>query len=112
MANGATFRRLALLLPDVAEGAHHGHPDFRLEGRVFASLQPGETVGMVILPPARQQQLLSGGTAGLRAASGAWGRAGCTLIELAAAPDDLLRALLTDGWQEMTARLAAKRSKK
>ncbi len=108
----ATFRKLALALPDVEEGAHQGHPDFRNGGRVFASLQPGETVGMVILPPARQQELLARGDVGLRAANGAWGRQGCTLVELDAVDEPNLRALLTDAWQHLQARLAAKRTKK
>ncbi|MCA8966194.1 MAG: MmcQ/YjbR family DNA-binding protein [Planctomycetes bacterium] len=111
-ARAATFRRLALALPDTEEGAHHGHPDFRHEGRVFASLQPGETVGMVILPPPRQQELLARGEAALRPANGAWGRQGCTLVELAAADQQLLRELLTDAWQFAAAKTAAKRTKK
>lgn len=112
MADAATFRRLVLAMPDVEEGAHQGHADFRLGGRVFATLQPGETVGMVVLPQARQQELLQRGTPGLRAASGAWGRAGCTLFELAAVTDSALGELLTDGWQHMLAKLAGKRGKK
>jgi len=46
------FRRLALALPDATEGAHGGHPDFRIGGKVFASLgYPDATLGMVKLAP-------------------------------------------------------------
>src|SRR5262245_20824159 len=43
------FRSLALSLPETAEGAHMGHPDFRVGGRIFATLGPGEAWSMVKL---------------------------------------------------------------
>lgn len=49
------FRRLALSLPDVTEGAHMGHPDFRVRGKVFATLWPKDLLGMVKLTPEQQQ---------------------------------------------------------
>ncbi|HQZ37502.1 MAG TPA: MmcQ/YjbR family DNA-binding protein [Vicinamibacterales bacterium] len=45
------FRDLALGLGDTVEGAHMGHPDFRANGRIFATLYPGEGTGMIKLPP-------------------------------------------------------------
>ena len=45
------FRGLALDLPEAVEGAHMGHPDFRVGGKIFASLGPDEAWGMVKLPP-------------------------------------------------------------
>ena len=45
------FRRLALALPGAEEGSHQGHPDFRVNGRVFASLDAKETVGMAVVTP-------------------------------------------------------------
>ena len=43
------FRRLALGMTDVVEGAHMGHPDFRASGRIFATLHPDRKTGMVAL---------------------------------------------------------------
>jgi hypothetical protein len=54
------FRELALSLPDAVEGAHQGHPDFRVGGKVFASLQPGRGLGMVKLTPGQQAGPASG----------------------------------------------------
>ncbi|MFM1872114.1 MAG: hypothetical protein RL398_1536 [Planctomycetota bacterium] len=99
MADEATFRRLALDLPEVVEGGHHGNADFRTAGRVFASVHPGGATAMVRLELARQQQLLQAPTPCLTPANGAWGKQGCTLIALAAARDTLLRSLLTDAWE-------------
>ena len=70
------FRRLALALPDSVEGAHHGHPDFRAHGRVFASLHPDGEQGMVRVPLPVQQELVGSRGGAFVPANGAWGRAG------------------------------------
>ena len=41
------FRRIALGLTDAIEGSHMGHPDFRVNGRIFATLHPDNKFGMV-----------------------------------------------------------------
>lgn len=93
------FRRLALELPDVVEGTHHDHPDFRAHGRVFASLHPDGVRAMVKVPPAVQQQLCAAPTGAFAPANGAWGRAGCTLFVLAGATVEVVREALREGWQ-------------
>lgn len=45
----AEFRILALSLPEATEAAHVGHPDFRIRGKIFATLGPDEAWGMVKL---------------------------------------------------------------
>ena len=45
------FRKVALAMQDAIEGAHMGHPDFRANGRIFASLHSGDRTGMVKLTP-------------------------------------------------------------
>lgn len=49
----ADFRRIALTLPHARERAHMGHPDFRVNGKIFATLLPrgDEDWGMVKLKP-------------------------------------------------------------
>ena len=50
------FRRLALALPDTAESAHMRHPDFRVNGKIFATLgYPDSGWGMVKLTPEQQE---------------------------------------------------------
>ena len=48
------FRQLALGLPEAVESAHMGHPDFRIRGKIFATLGPAEAWGMVKLTPDEQ----------------------------------------------------------
>ncbi|MCC6671769.1 MAG: MmcQ/YjbR family DNA-binding protein [Planctomycetes bacterium] len=102
------FRRLALALPDAVEGAHHDHPDFRVRGRIFASLHPGGTAGMVKVPPAEQARLVRAHGAAFAPANGAWGRQGCTTVHLAAVDAAVLRAALAAAWQWAMEALPAK----
>ncbi len=52
------FREIVLSMDGAAEGAHMKHPDFRANGRVFASLTPGEETAVVKLAPEEQQELM------------------------------------------------------
>jgi hypothetical protein len=79
----AQFRRLAMRLPDVEAGAHQGHADFRVEGRIFASLGvAGSDQAMVRLPTTLQQALVSAQPDRFIPCNGAWGRQGCTFLIL------------------------------
>lgn len=76
MATAATFRRLALALPQATEGAHGGHPDFRDANKVFASLGvPDNTWGMVKLTPQQQDMLSDAEPGAFKPATGAWAAA-------------------------------------
>lgn len=105
------FRRLAMALPDVIEGAHQQHADFRHAGSVFATLPDGAT-GMVKVPPDTQRQLVAAPGGVFRPASGAWGRAGCTLLRLDGVEAAVARDALTAAWQFAAASAAARRGKK
>jgi hypothetical protein len=84
------FRRIVLGLRDAVEGAHMGHPDFRVNGRIFASLNDDETRGMVVLTPEEQERFIREYPSAFAPESGAWGRAGCTRVHLAAADEEAL----------------------
>ena len=105
------FRKLALGCPDAAESEHQNHPDFRLSGRVFATIHPDGVTAMVKLPPATQAQLLAANSA-FRPASGAWGRAGCTLVDLPSVSLAVMRDAVTEAWQFAAAMTAIQRAKK
>jgi hypothetical protein len=105
------FRRIALSMPDAVEGQHHGHPDFRRGGRVFASLHPDGKQGMVRVSPLQQRELLAADQSGFTAANGAWGRAGCTMVELAAASIAAVRAAMMLAWQEAATARRVQRSR-
>jgi hypothetical protein len=88
------FRELALALDGVTEGAHMGHPDFRANNRIFASLRQDDTTGMIKLLPEQQAEFLRDHPAMFTPSPGAWGRQGCTDVVLAKARVPPMRAAM------------------
>jgi hypothetical protein len=73
-----------------------GHADFRVRGRIFATLgAPTADWAMIKLPPADQAFLFRVGGAPFQPAAGAWGRQGCTLVRLADASTATVREALS-----------------
>jgi hypothetical protein len=73
----AEFRRLALSLPGVEESAHMDHPDFRVGGKIFATLgYPDKSWGMVKLFPDQQKEFVAAEPGDVRAGEGRVGQAG------------------------------------
>jgi hypothetical protein len=93
------FCRLALALPEALEGEHMGHPDFRIRGRIFASLWPDNRHAMVRLAPADQALFIERHPEVYSAAAGAWGRQGCTVVDLHRASLKLLRPAILAAWR-------------
>ena len=90
------FRTLARGVSTAVEGAHMNHRDFRIAGKIFASLgAPDETWGMVKLNPDQQKSFLAKAPAAFKPCSGAWGRAGCTNVLLAKATKAVVTEALT-----------------
>ncbi len=86
------FRRLALSFAGCEEHAHHHHPDFRVQGKIFATLgYPDETRAMVILTPEQQAEFLHDSPEVFSPAAGAWGRNGSTTICLPKAKKAILQ---------------------
>ncbi len=94
------FRKLALGFPEASEASHMGHPDFRVGGRIFATLGPDEDWGMVKLTPEEQARLMQLEPDVFRPASGAWGRAGCTIITLADADQTTVKEAMIVAWRK------------
>ena len=93
------FRRLALQMDGATEGAHMGHPDFRANGRIFATLYPDNERGMVQLKPEQQADFILVDQSAFAPASGAWGRQGSTTVQLALVNEDTLGEAMTLAWQ-------------
>lgn len=79
------------------------HPDFRMNGKIFATLQPAKGLGMVKLPPDQQQTYLQLAPETFTPAAGAWGRGGSTLVNLAAADAALVREAMELAWRSASA---------
>ena len=91
----AQFRKLALGFAEVSESAHMNHPDFRVGGKIFASLgYPDEDHGMVVLPPKEQARLLKSHPKVFAPAKGAWGKQGSTTVRLNAVDPSTLKSAL------------------
>ena len=103
----AAFRRLALSLPQAVEKSHMKHPDFRVRGKIFATLGPDEAWGMVKLTPDQQQEFIRQQPKVFEPFNGAWGARGCTKVRLEAATTDAVRPALVAAWRNTApARLA------
>ena len=94
------FRELALSFPEAIESAHMHHPDFRVDGRIFATLHyPNKDSAMVKLPRDEQREFMRNNPDVFQPAKGAWGRQGSTIVYLPAATIDVVREALTAGWR-------------
>src|SRR3954451_7114586 len=94
------FRELALSFPEALESAHMDHPDFRVGGKIFATLgYPDNGHGMVVLPPEEQARLLKSHPKVFAPAKGAWGKRGSTTVRLDASDLSTLKSALEIAWR-------------
>ena len=98
------FRRIVLGMTGVIESAHMGHPDFRVNGRIFATLHADREWGMVKLTPEQQGPYVRDFPGVFVPESGAWGRQGCTAVRLAAIDEETLGEALTLAWRNASDR--------
>lgn len=94
------FRKLALSFPQTEERQHMHHPDFRVGGKIFATMgYPNKDHAMVKVTPVEQEMLVVAEPAVFSPVTGAWGRKGCTTVLLKAAKKDSLRRVLRAAWE-------------
>lgn len=93
------FRRLALALPETLESEHMDHPDFRVGGKIFASLGPANDWGMVKLTPQKQAEVVRASPEVFEPAQGAWGARGYTRVWLAKARKSPVEDALLFAWR-------------
>lgn len=93
------FRKMALSLPEASEAAHMGHPDFRVRGKIFATLgYPSTGWGVVKLTPTQQQAFVRAEPDVFVPVKGTWGRRGATTVRLRAANKSTVRKALVTAW--------------
>jgi hypothetical protein len=98
--NVADFRRIALSLPGAEESSHMGAPDFRVGGRIFATLaSQSKGYGNLMITPEQQARFVEEAPDIFVPIAGGWGRNGATHIRLAAANEDLLTGALRTAWK-------------
>jgi hypothetical protein len=99
MASVATARRIALACPEAVEGAHMGHPDFRVGGRIFMTLWPAERRAVLKLPVPDQQALVQMDPEAF--SLGGWAHQGWTSVRLARVNAAQLRVLAGAAWRNV-----------
>jgi hypothetical protein len=110
--NAQDFRRLALLLEGAEEGSHMGAVDFRVGGRIFATLASvKDGYGNLMLSPEQQAAFVEEQPDLFLPVAGGWGRMGATHIRLASATEDALAGALRSAWK-LRAEKNAKAGKK
>src|SRR5436305_14079483 len=84
---------MALEIPTAVERSHMNHPDFRVAGKIFASLGiPDQNWGMVKVTPEQQRTFIEKAPKDFKPCSGAWGRQGYTNVYLPCAKARSVRA--------------------
>jgi hypothetical protein len=96
----ADFRRIALSLEGAEEGSHMGAADFRVGGRIFATLaSQDQGYGNLMLTPQQQADFVGEMPEVFLPVPGGWGRMGATHIRLAKANEDMLTGALHAAWK-------------
>jgi hypothetical protein len=96
------FRRIALSMPDAVEASHMGHPDFRVGGKVFATMgYPDERYAMVKLTPEQQASVVAASPEMFAPVPGGWGRRGSTHVVLATAEKSAVKSALATAWENV-----------
>jgi hypothetical protein len=96
------FRTIALSFPEVEEKSHFDHPDFRVGGKVFATLgYPREGWGMVKLPPEQQKGSVESHPDSFVRVNGSWGLKGATSVQLRTSRKADVRRALIAAWHNI-----------
>jgi hypothetical protein len=104
------FRRMALSLPEAVEGAHMGHSDFRVGGKIFATLgYPDDRFAAVMLSPQDQDLVVRDHPKTFAPAKGAWGAAGSTTVLLRGAGKRAVASALEAAWRKRAPKELASR---
>jgi hypothetical protein len=97
--NTSDFRRIALSLEGAEEGSHMGSADFRVGGKIFATLAAqAQGYGNLMLTPEQQEEFVRESPEVFVPIAGGWGRMGATHIRLAKANEDVLTGALRVAW--------------
>jgi hypothetical protein len=94
------FRAIALSFSEAIEAAHMGHPDFRVGGKIFATLgYANDGRGVLLLSPEEQQEVISQHPEMFEPVPGGWGRRGSTQVLLKQVTRPVLEAAMRKAWK-------------
>lgn len=105
------FRKLALALPEAVESSHMGHPDFRLNDRIFATLSAeAKGMGVLKLTTEQQQAFIAEMPEIFQPVHGGWGRMGMTFVDLCKVEEATLRGALATAYNNLKSKQANKKA--
>lgn len=110
MITPARVRQLALALPGTEELAHHGTPDFRVRGKIFATLPTAGGIAVVKLPPADQADLVKADPQAF--SLNAWSKQGWTNVHLEHITAAQMRELLDAAWRHVAPKRLAEKTER
>ena len=94
------FRRIALSLEGAEEGSHFGQADFRVSGRIFATLaHEKQGYGNLMFTPEQQAAFVAELPEVFLPVHGGWGKSGATHVRLAVVTEDVLAGALCTAWK-------------
>jgi hypothetical protein len=94
------FRRIALSMEGAEEGSHMGATDFRVGGKIFATLaSEKQGFGNLKLTPEMQAEFVAEMPNVFVPIAGGWGRMGMTHVRLSDVPEDVLAGALRAAWK-------------
>ena len=97
----ADFRRIALSLPEATQGSHFGNTDFRVGGKIFATLSLiKEGYGVLLLTPEQQEGMVQDEPGIFSPIPNKWGIAGATRVQLSKVTVDVLESALRTAWRK------------
>lgn len=95
------FRRIALSMPEATEGAHFGNADFRVGGKIFATLSlVKQGYGVLLLTPEQQKGMVEDEPEIFSPIPNGWGKNGATRVNLAKVSPDILKGALQTAWRK------------
>ena len=107
------FRAMALHFSGAIEGAHMNHPDFRVRGKIFATLgHPNKAFAAIMLTPAEQAEFVKEGSGAFAPVKGGWGLNGSTSVRLQPADPELVKKALAAAWARKSSAQVRRRSPK
>ncbi len=106
------FRRIALSLPGAEESSHMGSPDFRVGGRIFATLAAqAKGYGNLLISPEQQAEFIADGAQIFLPIAGGWGKNGATHVRLSEVNEEVLTGALRTAWELRKKKNASTRRK-
>jgi hypothetical protein len=109
MMTAEQFRDLALSFPESVQGSHFDTTDFRVSGKIFATLRPNDERAVLKLTPDEQRLFAETLQGMLQPVKGSWGLKGWTQVLLDKADQEAVRHVMATAWKSVAPRKIVKR---